>query len=376
MARPKKHDGILYQRGRFWWMRYRDRDGTRRLESTGTTDWQAAQTRLRERLQARDDNVLAFVRRGQQLTFNEWADFFLEHYSQPPFRSRKTHAANENALKQLEPVFGAQPLSAIGAEDVEEYLRGRLRQQKRVKTRTGYRELGLLKPATVHQEFRVLRRVLNVAVKKKFIAANPCSSVEFPVTVRGLFRPHYMTWSEQQQIEFHAPPYLRNVIRIITETGLRVYKELTPRRKDQVDLANAVVKVADSKTPEGVADVPLTDVAVAAFRDQFSVAGPGPWLFPSNRNPRGHQTSFKKIWRKTLERADVSYFRIYDLRSTYATRLSAGGVADEWVTQLLRQSDAKVFKKYWQMKLTMKREALRSINRQAGEEGFDTRRPN
>ena len=35
----------------------------------------------------------------------------------------------------------------------------------------------------------------------------------------------------------------------------------------------------------------------------------------------------------------------------YATRLSAGGVADEWVTQMLRQSDAQVFKKYSQMKL-------------------------
>ena len=54
------------------------------------------------------------------------------------------------------------------------------------------------------------------------------------------------------------------------------------------------------------------------------------------------------------------YFRIYDLRSTYATRLSAGGVADELVTQLLRQGDAKVFKKYSQMKLQMKREAWRS----------------
>jgi hypothetical protein len=31
--------------------------------------------------------------------------------------------------------------------------------------------------------------------------------------------------------------------------------------------------------------------------------------------------------------------------------LSAGGVADEWVTRLLRQSDAKVFKKYSRMKL-------------------------
>ena len=375
MARPKKHDGVLYRRSRFWWMRYRDRDGTRRLESTGTSDWQEAQTRLRERLQARDENVLAVVRRGQQLRFHEWADFFLEHYSRPPFRSRNTHAANQNAVKQLKPVFGAQMLSAIGAEEVEEYLRWRLRQQKRVRTRAGYRELGLLKPATVYQEFRVLRRVLNVAVKKKFVAANPCNSVEFPVTVKGLFRPHYMSWSEQQRIELQAPPYLRNVIRIITETGLRVYKELAAMRKDQVDLANAVVWIPDSKTPTGVGEVPLTDLAVEAFRDQFWLAEPGPWLFPSGRNQRGYQASFKKIWRTTLERAGVPYFRIYDLRSTYATRLSAGGVADEWVTQLLRQSDAKVFKKYSQMKLGMKREALRRLNRQAGEEqGSDTLR--
>jgi hypothetical protein len=37
-------------------------------------------------------------------------------------------------------------------------------------------------------------------------------------------------------IEFSGPDYLRNVIRIITETGLRVYKELTPIRKEHLDL--------------------------------------------------------------------------------------------------------------------------------------------
>ncbi len=259
-------------------------------------------------------------------------------------------------------------VSEVNGDDIEGYLRGRLRATKRVKTKTGFRELGVVKPTTVHQEFRVLSRVLNVATKKKLIAANPCNAVEFPVTVNGLFRPHYMTWSEQQQIERHGPNYLRNVIRIITETGLRVYKELAPMRKDQLDLDNALVVIEDSKTPNGEAEVPLTELAAEAFRDQLTVAGPGPWLFPNSRNPRGYQGSFKKIWSKTLERAEVPYFRIYDLRSTYATRLSAGGVADEWVTQLLRQGDAKVFKKYSQMKLQMKREALQRINRRANEE--------
>jgi hypothetical protein len=74
-----------------------------------------------------------------------------------------------------------------------------------------------------------------------------------------------------------------------------------------------------------------------------------------------------KVWRLTLKRAKVPYFRLYDLRSTHATRLSAGAAADEWVTQLLRQSDSKVFKKYSQMKLRMQREALDKMNRQANE---------
>ena len=133
-------------------------------------------------------------------------------------------------------------------------------------------------------------------------------------------------------------------------------------------MENAFVWIPDSKTPNGVAEVPLTELALTAFRDQMKVAGPGPYLFPSDKNGSGHQTTFKTVWHKTLKRAKIPYFRIYDLRSTYATRLSAGGVADEWVTQMLRQGDAKVFKKYSQMKLQMKREALEKINRHANEE--------
>jgi hypothetical protein len=154
-----------------------------------------------------------------------------------------------------------------------------------------------------------------------------------------------------------------------TEIGLRVYKELAPMRKDQVDLVNAVAWIPESKTPNGVAEVPLTEIAVEAFRSQLEISGDGPWLFPCERSPLGYQQSFKKAWSATLRRAGVRYFRLYDLRSTYATRLSAGGVSDEWVTQLLRQGHSAVFKKYSQMKLQMKREALQKLNRHANELG-------
>jgi hypothetical protein len=44
-------------------------------------------------------------------------------------------------------------------------------------------------------------------------------------------------------------------------------------KKDQVDLENKVVRMPDSKTATGVAEVPLTELAVEAFRDQTQLAG-------------------------------------------------------------------------------------------------------
>ncbi len=138
-------------------------------------------------------------------------------FSKPPFRAPKTHEVNQRALKHLRKIFENTKLAELTADDIEMYLRRRLKQRALVKTKDGFVEKHVLKATTVHQELRVLRRMLNVAVRKKFLFANPCAGVEFPARVDGLFRPHYMTWSEQQNIEFSAPEYLRNVIRIITD---------------------------------------------------------------------------------------------------------------------------------------------------------------
>jgi integrase len=386
MSRPVEHDGVVYRRegSKFWWICYRDRAGERQRESTFTEDWQEANKMLRTRLEARDGNVLQVVRKGESLSFGEWADFFLENYSKPPVRQPGTHFANLRCVQHLKKAFATRRLIDVGPDEIELYLRERLRQRVKIRLGKGYREEGLLKATTVHQEMRVLRRMLNIAVRRRLLTSNPCAMVEFPVALKGMFRPHYVTWTEQQQIENNAMPHLRNAIRIIAETGLRVKKELLPMKKNQIDFLNEVLWIPDSKTPNGVAEIPLTKLALEAFQNQVAISGNGEFLFPSDLNQEGHLRSLRTAWRKALKRAEVSYFRLYDLRSTYATRLSAGGVADEWVIQMLRQGDSQVFKKYSQMKLQMKREALDKINRRAnemsgvltqrrsGDRGFDT----
>src|SRR5207244_9775164 len=144
----------------------------------------------------RDDLVTGVQTCALPISFVQWADFFLENYSKPPVRAEKTHEANERCAKHLKAAFGAGRLGDITADSIDLYLRERLRQRVRIKAKLGYKQLGAIKSTTIHQEFRVLRRMLNVAVCKKLLATNPCSGAEFPVAVKGLFRPHYVTWSE------------------------------------------------------------------------------------------------------------------------------------------------------------------------------------
>jgi len=49
-----------------------------------------------------NNNTLPALRRGQDLTFGEWSDFYLENFSRPPFRAQKTHEVNQRALTHRE----------------------------------------------------------------------------------------------------------------------------------------------------------------------------------------------------------------------------------------------------------------------------------
>ena len=62
-------------------------------------------------------------------------------------------------------------------------------------------------------------------------------------------------------------------------------------KKEQVDLENAVVWIPDSKTPNGVAEVPLTGSPSEAFREQIRISG------------RGRGYSRAKIVRRAIRRA-------------------------------------------------------------------------
>jgi integrase len=151
-------------------------------------------------------------------------------------------------------------------------------------------------------------------------------------------------------------------------------------QKSQVDLENSLVHVPDSKTPSGIGDMPMTKPALQAFKAQMKETSASEYLFPTLKKGavKPYITTLKTTWSATLRRAGIPYFPLYHLRHTFASRLSAGGVSDHFVTLMLRQGDAEAFKRYSQAKLNMMREALARLDRRANEHGktFGTSRSN
>jgi integrase len=130
-----------------------------------------------------------------------------------------------------------------------------------------------------------------------------------------------------------------------------------------VSEVRAVVWMTDSKTPNGIAEVPLTDLARDAFREQIRISGPGPWLFPNAENPAGHQKTLKTVWHAVLRRAKVLARRGEAIRALVELAAIAEGAS------ALRSRLIEEFQKCpdWQLASGIVARALAEESRSQGE---------
>ena len=126
-----------------WWMRYRDQsadsDG---LNQRGASNWEDANKKLRERLNARDQNVLEVIRKGEQLFVprNGRGGFFLQNYSQNRHSAKQRHIKPiRAALKHLNRFVRICCWATLRADEIDLYLRSRLQQRVRCETLNGLR---------------------------------------------------------------------------------------------------------------------------------------------------------------------------------------------------------------------------------------------
>ena len=128
------------------------------------------------------------------------------------------------------------------------------------------------------------------------------------------------------------------------ETGARPISECLQLRWDDVDLVNDFIQIRESKTGAGIRKVPLSSrckIELLRWREHVGV-GFSRYVFPNMSTPDRPLKDIRRSWSKALKDAKLTPFWIYNLRHTFASRLSAAGVPDVFVAQLMGHSTPSI----------------------------------
>lgn len=234
-----------------------------------------------------------------------------------------TQRRYETSLSSILAFFGQAKISQVTVERVEAFKRAR--RQEAVKS------------ATINRDLSLLRWCLKQATRQRFIGKNPFDNVDFLEERKERRQPKILTLEEELRLLAACNPLLRALCVLLTETGLRVGREALVLKWMELDLEQGTVSIAQTKTLAGRRMIPLSDFCKRELLNWRTLTGPqfSPFVFPAPSDSSVHLRSVRRSWKTALKTAGIGFFPIYNLRATFASRLSAAGVPDVFVSQLM-----------------------------------------
>jgi integrase len=189
--------------------------------------------------------------------------------------------------------------------------------------------------------------------------------------------PHILTYEEETKLLAVSTPMLKALVILLVETGLRVGKEALPLKWTDIDLTNATLCVRESKTLAGRRMVPLSDYCKAELLRWCALTGPeySEYVFFNERNPSAHLLKLPKTWKRALEKANIGYFPIYNLRHTFATRMQEAGTSPVTLSQMMGHASTGIIQTYAKVLDEYRREAVKKLEEYRQSKTIDVSAP-
>jgi integrase len=171
------------------------------------------------------------------------------------------------------------------------------------------------------------------------------------------------TLEEEQRLLAVATGYLRPLLLLLLDSGLRPNAEALPLKWRDIDFERGMITVIASKTPAGVRTVPMTTRLKAELLRWKRLTGPknSEFVFFHPRNPAKHLLHVPKTWRRALKDAKVAKRRLYDCRSTFCSRMHAAGVQPVLIELLMGHAGSGLVHTYAKADDDFKREAAAKL---------------
>jgi integrase len=250
---------------------------------------------------------------------------YLEQYL-----SARTNDIHPNTLmrykvsqRALDRFFGATYRPGITDARIEDYKTARIRAGSG--------------PAGINRDLSLLRLVLKHARKERYIAQSPLTDREhFMDERKERLQARPFSIEEEQRLLAVAKGYLRPLLVLLLDTGLRPNAEALPLRWKNVDFERGMITVVASKTPAGLRTIPMTcRLKAELLRWKKLTGSTSEFVFFYPRNPAKHLLHVPKTWARALKDANVSKRRLSDCRSTFCSRAYAAGIAPVLIEMLM-----------------------------------------
>jgi integrase len=352
--RPRQPDGTIRRatgRHKGLWTarkRYVDSSGVRREKKRLAP----SQREAKEALEAIRAEIADELRRGRPadataVTFRDLADFYEREYVRPPVylgdrkvSGLRSHTRVGYHLAVLRAHFGAQRLCGLSYDDLRRYKERRLRERTK---HDGERSV-----SAVNNELRILRRALNIGVRKGWLSENPFLRGDALISAADeVKRERILTREEEASLLavcVGGRAHLRPLVVCALDTALRRNEQLTLTWED-VDLESRTIRVRARNSKRGTArTVPVTARLLAELTALRRTAERAPRFKESERVFR--IKDFREAWTGARTKAGLAGVRWHDLRHTAITWMLEAGVSAAKVMKISGHTQWTTFLRY------------------------------
>lgn len=261
-------------------------------------------------------------------TMDELGLLYLHKHAYPKKKASSAKMDQYLIEKYIQPYFAARMVADVTSRDVC------LFQDRHRNT-----------PTTANRLLEVLSKMFNLAESWGLRSGtNPCRHVDrFPERPKNRFLAPDEIVRLQRILDHQAKttPHAAAALRLLLLTGCR-RNEILSMKWEQIDLAQGVLKLADSKT--GARFVPLNEIAIKVLK-KLPRLDNCPYVIANPRTGKGLQ-DINRTWRRVRKYAKLEDVRLHDLRHTFASRAVEAGLSLIVIGKLLGHKQLQTTQRY------------------------------
>lgn len=313
----------VYKRGKTYWIKWYE-DGVAKYESLKTQDKKdALVAKAAKELQLRSGAPVAQV----NMTVSEFAEqYLLWHSGEYPWAAKEMQYYFDSVVL---PEFGKTRMASLDPQRVELWKHKRLGS-------IGHRSKRPVSRATVNNELKKLKAMLNKAVEWGVIQRNPVMSVK--TLQRMDARPRSYFTKEQLEAIYAADASTSAIWQLLANTGMRVGEAMNLKWEDVSEKNIRVLSTKEHATKTRQwRDIPISPGASNALRQLDTTS--------TYVLPRMCKMTLRTWFKKACEKAGV-VGTPHELRHTFISHLVMQGVPLRTVQVLAGHRTISVTEQY------------------------------